>query len=76
MSEALAIKVWRFNEAPPELQALSGHGGDEDWLALVPPALGDAWIPWLQDYCGQFGGCSTSEHKQPDGSIVYIGAHA
>ncbi len=76
MSDANTIKVWRFHEAPSELQALSWHGGDEDWLALVPPPLREAWIPWLQDYCGQFGACTTSFHRLEDGSTVYIGAHA
>lgn len=31
------ITVWAFYDAPPELAALSGNGGDEDWLAEVPP---------------------------------------
>lgn len=33
------IRIWRFREAPPELQALSLHGGGEEWLALVPPPM-------------------------------------
>ena len=36
------ITIWRYHHAPPELQALSTHGGDEDWLATVPRALCDA----------------------------------
>jgi hypothetical protein len=68
------IKVWKFHDAPEELQKLSQHGGDEDWLALVPPALKDEWIPWLDT--GTFGCCSIDKHLQEDGSTVFIGAHA
>jgi hypothetical protein len=77
MNEVLAraITVWRFEDAPPEFRGLSGHGGDEDWLALVPAALADDYIGWL-DSGSAFGRCDTSEHKLPDGSVVYIGAHA
>ncbi len=69
------IRVWPFYEAPKELQALSPHGGDEDWLAVVPQALVDSWIPWLEEGRG-FGACDVSEHLQDDGSKVFIGAHA
>ena len=31
------IKVYAFEDAPKELQYLSTNGGDEDWLAIVPP---------------------------------------
>lgn len=30
------MQVWRFWEAPQELQALSEFGGDEDWVIVVP----------------------------------------
>jgi hypothetical protein len=30
--------IWRFETHPPiELQRLSTHGGNEDWLLLFPP---------------------------------------
>lgn len=69
------IMVWRFEEAPQELQALSPHGGDEDWLAIVPKFMADAWIPWL-DSGSSFGVCDVSQHELEDGSIVFIGAHS
>jgi hypothetical protein len=68
------IKVWPFHHAPPELQALSDNGGDEDWLALVPPSLKGQWIGWLE--VGRFGVCDVNEYLQPDGSVVCIGVHA
>ena len=45
-----AIQVWRFHEAPEALQLLSTHGGDEDWLAVVPrAALEDVADDWPND---------------------------
>lgn len=35
------IIIWRWVDAPAELKALSTHGGDEDWLAVVPRVLCD-----------------------------------
>jgi hypothetical protein len=68
-----AIIVWEFHNAPEEYRRLSGHGGDEDWLAFVPDSLKDAYIGWL-DY-GPFGCCDVSTHPV-DGGVVKIGAHA
>lgn len=67
------IRVWRFCEAPGEYRRLSDHGGDEDWVALVPHAMAGQYINWLE--FGPFGVCETSEHVHPDG-VVFIGAHA
>ena len=33
------ITIYRFEDAPKELQNLSQNGGDEDWLAIVPKHL-------------------------------------
>lgn len=75
MSEEHMIRVWPFYRAPEHLRALSQHGGDEDWLALVP--LSVETPEWLTStgYFG-FGGCSVSEREMADGSRVYIGVHA
>ncbi len=32
----MEMKLWRFKDAPVEYQQLSPHGGDEEWVALVP----------------------------------------
>ena len=69
------IRVWRFADAPQTLQLLSNHGGDEDWVAWVPPEYAQDSIPWLESG-SEFGPCRTSEHDLPDGSTVYTGAHA
>lgn len=81
------ITVWRFDDAPPEYRALSPHGGDEDWLALVPRALTlypADWPPedsydlpgWMREG-GAFGCCDVSVHPL-DGAdaCIAIGAHA
>lgn len=77
-SRVEAIQVWRFHEAPAGLQTLSRHGGDEDWLAVVPPGWdgGDGDKPAWMSSNTPFGYCEVSAHHQPDGSVVYIGAHA
>lgn len=74
--EVEPIRVWFFYEAPPELQALSGHGGDEDWLALVPNQYQQHYLPWLD--VPAFGCCDVSQHQHPDypDCTIYISAHA
>jgi hypothetical protein len=69
------IQVWRWEDAPAEYRALSPHGGDEDWVARIPPRFTDTWIGWMEPGT-PFGCCDVSEHPQPDGSLVRIGAHA
>lgn len=69
------IKVWRFYDAPEELQNLSGHGGDEDWLAQVPAYLADEWIGWAESGTS-FGCCEVEKHHLADGTVILIGAHA
>ena len=69
------IKVWRFSEAPKKYRKLSQHGGDEDWVALVPPHFDEIHISWLSGGA-PFGLCDVSIHPIEDGYKIYIGAHA
>lgn len=73
------LRVWRFQDAPAELQALSEHGGDEDWLLLIPPDYPHG-IDWAEvDSCGwnnPFGVCKVSSYPLPNGWEVRIGAHS
>ena len=69
------IRVWRFEDAPEQFRKLSGHGGDEDWVALVPACMAGEYIGWI-DNGGPFGCCDVEEHMLPDGREVRIGAHA
>lgn len=68
-----AILVWEYDDAPGELKALSRHGGDEDWVALVP--VGGTIPSWAESGT-RFGCCDVSEHAYWDGRTVLIGAHA
>jgi hypothetical protein len=71
------IRVWEWEDAPQELKELSTHGGDEDWVALIPPKFNGRWIGWL-DSGTSFGRCYVSVHTHPElpGYEVRIGAHA
>jgi len=76
---ALPISIWRFHEAPEELRALSTHGGDEDWLAELPPSF-DRNPP---DYLYRLARGTADEyqlmlldHPAKPGWKVCIGAHA
>ena len=72
------ISVWPFGQAPRELQAFSNNGGDEDWIALIPPKVmkdyGD-YIGWLEgtsfDSCGQ-----PQVYELSNGYRIVIGSHA
>lgn len=73
-----AIIVFRFYEAPSWAAQLSPHGGDEEWVALVPARFDDDHIPWLEESC--FGPACVSKHKVKAGPYkgwtVVIGAHS
>lgn len=72
---AQPIKIWEFYDAPLDLRALSNHGGDEDYVALVPAEMEYAADMLL--YSGSpFGVSDVQKEVQADGSFVYIGAHA
>lgn len=72
---ATPIKVWRYDDAPEEYRNLSHHGGDEDWVALVPAESKEQYIGWLESGT-PFGQCDVSIHDLPTGDRVFIGAHS
>ena len=66
---------------PDELRELSGHCGDEDYVALVPKTRGGDHLVEVffgENYmvCNPFGVSGIERHEMPDGSVVFIGAHA
>lgn len=81
MTSVKPILVWRFPDAPQEYKDRSQHGGDEDWLAVVPASFytnaEEDWQDpyWLQG-SGRFGPCEISREVLPDGDVLFIGAHA
>jgi hypothetical protein len=70
---AFAALIWPWSYAPDEYKALSGHGGDEDFVVFIPEGMYDAfWV--FGDYMKHFG-WGDGPHKV-DGGIVIIYAHA
>jgi hypothetical protein len=69
------ITVWRFQDAPPEYQALSHNGGDEDWLAFIPDGFPGGEPHWMGDSADR-GWCNITESYDVDGGHVVIGSHA
>lgn len=68
------ILVWPWQNAPEALRALSRHGGDEDWVGVVPP---NSWgVPMWMESGTSFGCCDVDHTELPGGYIVCIGAHA
>lgn len=76
MTKKEPITIWEYHEAPEELQ-ISQSGGDEDWLAEIPPHLADQYISWL-DSGSSFGCCEVDEYEHPfkQGWKIKIGCHA
>lgn len=62
--------VWFWEDSPLALRRYSGHGGDEDWVALVPAAYGEPrWVDAM-------GICDVQEIKLNEDWYLYIGAHS
>lgn len=70
---ARQIVVWKFDDAPWALRALSTYGGDEEWIAWIPAGY-PHWVSWI-DGVGQFGGADVTERTLPSGAVVRISAH-
>ena len=68
------IKIYRFEDAPEELKMLSTNGGDEDWIAIIPPSLQDEYISWF-DAGTSFGFGCVEVHMLENGNKVLIGCH-
>lgn len=68
------IKIYKFNDAPEELKKLSTNGGDEDWIAIIPPSLQDEYIPWFEEG-NSFGCFKVEEYMLGNGDKVLIGCH-
>jgi len=68
------IKIYKFNDDPEELKKLSINGGDEDWIAIIPPSLRDEYISWFEEGTS-FGYSHVEEHMLENGNKVLIGCH-
>ncbi len=69
-----AMFVWRFDDAPECLRALSTNGGDEDWLVYMGADVKPDWVPsWVE---AMDAGHEPDRFDLPNGAVVFIGAHA
>lgn len=69
------VRIWRFEKAHEAFQMLSTNGGDEDWVALIPPSMSEEYFGWMEEG-SPFGCCDVSEYDLPWGWKVRIGSHA
>jgi hypothetical protein len=85
-----AIVIWKFKDAPKKYQKLSGNGGDEDWLAIIPKNLWKKYekedhypdegkfyyeIPYFIDN-DSFGCFNREFHELDKNYLVVIGSHS
>ena len=66
------VMVWKFNTAPPELQALHRSGETPHWIALVPAAIDGPDIDAA--IASQAGLDGMEKYKTKAGDVVYIGS--
>ena len=65
------ISVWRWADAPRVYKKLSEHGGDEDWVAIVPKGMPvPGWLDVL-DACRE-----PQKTLLDTGETLVIGARA
>lgn len=74
------IKIWEFEDAPEEYQAMTKHGGDEDYVALLPKEYEGVYHPILDairaDGGSWFSVCGSDKYKLDSGDTLLISAHA
>jgi len=70
------ILIWRFEDAPEPYKAYSDHGGDEDWLAILPVNWPADNLPLWMEEGRPFGCCAVHEFRLPTGQRIVIGAHS
>lgn len=79
------VRIYRFEDAPEEWQALSCHGGDEDFVIHLPQGWKDGYklLGFDAEDAAERGKWYHDDrwkhyhaNKLTDGSIVIITAHA
>ncbi len=69
------ILIWKFKDAPKQYQDMSENGGDEDYIALIPPNYEHEYFSFLEEGAS-FGCCGVDEIKLQNGYTLLIGSHA
>ena len=67
------VEIWAFEDAPKEMQDLSPHGGDEDYIVIVRDETNSV-VYQMQG--GRFLGVDHWTMHEYNGAQVWIGAHA
>lgn len=67
------VEIWAFVDVAKDLQDLSPHGGDEDYVVIVRDD--DCTIAWQLEG-GRFLGNDHWTKHEYNGETVWIGAHA
>lgn len=76
MLDAFAITVWRFEDAPADLQALSEQGRIAGWIALVPRTYADHHDLWWLEHIDTTHGPEMHAHPSLSEYEVWIGVYA
>lgn len=72
------IQLWRWYDAPEGLRDIARIGGDEDWVAIIPPHMADDIPTWMEGGRSEFAVCceTIKEHPTKPGYLIVVGAHA
>ena len=75
-TEIPPILVWDYSEAPAEIRDRAGytHGGDEDFIAIIPSVLNNRYL--FPNWIERFAICGVTLIEQADGTIIAVGGHA
>lgn len=66
LTEKDVVLFWPYDTAPRELQDLSPHGGDEDWIVICSPKMEDDSLVFRE--CGYM---SSDERMGDDGEEIW-----
>lgn len=67
------IEIWTFEDVSKDIQDLSPHGGDEDYVVIVRDE--DNPVVWRLEGGSFMGDDHWTKHEY-NGEIIWIGAHA
>ena len=69
------VTVWRFDYAPTAIQEAASQGGDEDWIAEIPPALDQYGLPFWIEAMDSMREPKRVTHPTKPGWQLIVGSH-
>lgn len=69
------ILIYQFYDAPEELQQLSEHGGDEEWIIIIPNTILNKHHGYISMFEQKFIDNQEVEHENYPDCTIYISAH-